>query len=271
MEEKLQTQPLQDEEVTQLIMQEKKRVSVLLFISTILFLLIVGLGVYILHKEGYWTKQEEQKKEERKEVTEVEEEDKAGKGEKPVVEEAKETITKDFVGEYVRAKIPEGWSIKEFKDGEGTEFAEPGYKGLSALNIYQGEKMMLTLQTVQLGAGAPVKEIYRFKDYSPEEEQRTIQRLKEMGVEVKIVDYTNTPYIEYPILGTITRRVEKQFFYDTVKDNSTFEASNVPDSINLNLKIGENEYSLGYYKFSEEITDNQLLIIDKILTSLRVK
>lgn len=278
-EEVLKEQPQQEK--TTVVAEEKKKKSVLFYINIVLLLVILGLGGYILYKEGYWAKQKEQEMEETEEATGDD------KGEGPVVVEVtkptsndKKEISKDFVGEFIRAKLPEGWSIKEYKDGDGTDSISEveNIRGLTGLEIKKGNVVVLKLEAIEGYGSNSCPEIARFKDFSQKYEDDIKAQNDEIGDKTTILDYTKTPYVETTIFGLPTRRVEKVFYYDEVEGDAYFQAQCLKQILifkDLKFSVGEGAYKTenGNYGYTvgDSVTAEELTVLDGILKSLSVK
>jgi len=271
-EEILQEESQQETITT--VAEEKKKKSALFYINIILLLLIVGLGGYILYKEGYWTKQKEQEMEETEEATE----DQTDEG--SVIVEVKEPVFEDFVGEFVRAKLPEGWSIKEYKDGDGTDYMSEveNIKGLTGLEVKKGSVVVLKLQALYGYGSNSCPELVRFKDYSQKWEDDMKKQNDEMGDKTTILDYTKTPYVETTIFGLPTRRVEKVFYYDEVEGDAYFQAQCLKQILifkDLKFAVGEgsNKTESGHYGYlvDSSVSGEELTVLDGILKSMAVK
>ncbi len=278
-EEILQEQPQQEE--TTVVAEEKKKKSALFYINIILLLLIVGLGGYILYKEGYWAKHKEHEMEETEEATEKK------KGEGSVIVEVKETevkekdtTSKDFVGEFITAKLPEGWSIVEYEEKDAMEIVSDGAKlnGLTGLDIKKGTMVVFKLQGMEGYGSNACPEIAHFKDFSQKYEDDIKAQNDEMGDKTTVLDFTNTPYTETKLFGIKTRRVEKTIYYDTVEDDSYFQPQCLKQVLifkDLKFSAGEGAYKTenGDFKYTihEDATAEELTVLDGILKSMAVK
>ncbi len=261
-----------DENKENVVETTPKKSNFLVVVSILLFLLVVCLGIYIFMMDK---KIKELEKENKKQECIVQEDSTEEVVEIEDVKEdtGKEVVTKPqiktFSGKYISAEVPENWSVKELFGKEGSSFVGDEYTGLSAVNIYKDGKEMLTLQTVRLGGGNPFTKIYRFKDYSPKYEEEMTKLITERGDKPEIIDYTKTVFYEYKVLGQKIRRIETTLFEDARKDTETFESI---ESLYIQLPIncGEESISLNYYKYIENISSQDLLVIDDILQSFKV-
>lgn len=190
-------------------------------------------------------------------------------------EDIEEEVLSLYQGEYINARLPEDWRIIEYTDGDGTEslpdYTE--YTGLTAIDIINPEnKQVFSIQAV---SGIGFTECFDypiFPDNNPEYMQEQKEMNEEMGEELTTIDYTNTPYSEFLFLNTRFRRVGRKYFYDTKTDSNNFEPPCVEGILNiegLNFKDSENyRYEAYFYGPTEEAMDNDLLVIDQILSTI---
>ncbi|MGI6484710.1 MAG: hypothetical protein ACOX0R_03830 [Candidatus Dojkabacteria bacterium] len=264
-------QPITEENIK--TTQRKKDNKTLIWIIVLLVFIIIGTGVYILYKDGAFTK--ENTNQEDSGITVVEEK----KGDEKIEDTVPKVETKPqlqkFIGKFVTAELPEGWSIKEFTefyDDEGNQEEPPdkNYKGLASLRIYKGDKKVLQFNPFFGGIGTRdfSGTIYRFKDYSPEWEQEEKDELEKAGATINIIDYTQTSYSEYKILGLTVRRIGKWFFYDHIPTTTTFEYPSTGAILSTFLPCSTQSERVSF-SFADDITEPDLLIIDKILESLK--
>lgn len=262
--------PLEARMPTENITEEKKKKTVLFYINIVLLLIVLGLGAYILYKEGYWAKTKEQEK--------IETED-ALKKDKEIEEVEKEPETKDFAGTYIKAKLPEDWDIEEYSDGEGTDTVTEGSKvvGLTGLEIKKGGTVILKLKALEGYGSNDCSQIAHFKDFSQEYEEDKKEMAEETGHTVTFLDFTKTPYTEINLFGIKTRRVEKAFFYDTIEGDSYFQPQCLTSVLifdNLKFIVGEGAYQTSNgdysYSFSGNVTIEELNLLDDILKSMSI-
>ena len=263
--------PLEARMPTENITKEKKKKTILFYVNMVLLLVVLGLGAYILYKEGYWAKTKEQDTLETEDVVKKEE-DKIGEIEK-------DPKTEDFIGTFIKAKLPEGWDIVEYSDGKGTDTVTEGSKivGLTGLEIKKGETVILKLKALGGYGSNACPEIAHFKDFSQEYEQNKKEMADETGHNVTFLDFTNTPYTEINLFGIKTRRVEKTLFYDTLEGDSYFQPQCLKQILifeNLKFTVGEGTYQTSNgdysYTFSENVTTEELNLLDDILKSMSV-
>jgi len=258
----------------EVIKKKDKANKGMMIVIFILLLAVIALGTYILVREGYFSEEEttnvpknDEQIEPKEKETEIEE------------ETVKEPELVKFEGEYLYAEVPQGWSVKEFEEffdenGRKLEISELGlleYIGLASVKIYKENSELLKLSPFFGGVGTlDFGTMYRFKDYSPEWEKQEATDYKKVGGTIEIIDLTKTPYSEYKILGATVRRVSEKFFQDQVETTTTFECYASAPILYSIRKFPCSSPSEGIgYKFAEGITEPDLLIIDKILQSLK--
>ena len=262
-----------EEAIVEVEKKETKGNKGLMVIIFILLFAVIAMGTYIFIKEGYFS--------EKTSTNTVKEEE-----EKKKEETVKEPELVKFEGKYLYAEVPQGWSVKEYEEFliEGKPYKDNDFHGLGTFNIYKENKEMLHLGSVfyvpQPGVPDELRgKIFRFKDYSPEKEVESVKELEEWlevwnqdrieKITLEIVDYTNVKYSEFKILGGTLRRVGNILFQDAQRfDNTTFEASASRTLYNFAFPCTTPTVGT-YYKFAEGITEPDLLIIDKILQSLK--
>lgn len=185
-----------------------------------------------------------------------------------------ETQTETFTGEAVTATLPQGWSIQEYFNGEGSDMLTEGitYTGLTGLKIFNADdKEMFWLKGVYGIGFEGCSEYYAFADDNPTYRQQMQDMVDEIGDTMNINDFSSMPYTEYEWLGHTTRRVANRFYQDQTEGDSYFEASCfnilvVLDGVSFNTD--GYDHSGYFYEFPETITGDQLVQIDGILESM---
>ena len=183
-----------------------------------------------------------------------------------------------FIGKYISTQIPEGWSVKEYLDGEGTDMLaayEEGYTGLTGLKIFKGESEIFYMKAVSgLGfAGCP--QYAKFTDENPDYYAQILEDNEVSGMDLTVIDYTTSEYVEFKWLNTPFRRINKEYIYDTELNNAYFESPCVPTLISFN---GITLYSMGGdfdsstydYGATDLASKADLLIVDQILTDMEL-
>ena len=227
----------------------------LIVIIFILFFAVIAMGTYIFIKEGYFTEKnptntiEEEKKEE---------------------ETVKEPELVKFQGEYLTTEIPQGWSIKEFKNGEESNMVTEGvqYSGLTKFEISHESKDIFKLEILDGVGSVGCSQIVLFKDSPEDFEEKQNQQNEEIGIQANVLDYTDTKYSEISLFGTELRRVGTKFFYDTNSNTETFEAQCESNWLVLKGLEDVSPVSLFNVWISQEASEEELTVLDSILESL---
>ena len=230
----------------------------LIVIIFILFFAVIAMGTYIFIKEGYFTEKnptntiEEEKKEE---------------------ETVKEPELVKFQGEYLTTEIPQGWSIKEFKNGEESDMVTEGvqYSGLTKFEISHESKDLFKLEILDGVGSVGCSQIVLFKDSPEDFEEKQNQQNEEIGIQANVLDYTDTKYSEISLFGTELRRVETKVFYDTDSSTNTFEAQCESNWISIPELNKVSPVSYFNLSVSQEATLDELTILDSILESMKLE
>lgn len=190
-------------------------------------------------------------------------------------EENQEVETTIFTGKYISATIPIGWRIEEYENGQGSNMlnSQEKYSGLTGLKIFKGDTELFYMQAVSgLGfAGCP--NYAKFKDESTTYFQQNLTDNEVSGIELKVFDYTSTPYSEFKWFGVPFRRIEKTYIYDIKPGNQYFESSCVFTLLafyDLTLYRIDGKYGSSTYDFgpTEIASEQELLLIDDVLESM---
>ena len=184
------------------------------------------------------------------------------------------TPLETFTGDVLSAIFPSGWRIEEYLDGEGTSMIMDGteFTGLTGIKIFNGEKEIMHIESVYGIGFEACPEIPRFLDSSTayEEEQESIAA--EIDESVTYLDYTDTLYSEFEWLGKRVRRVGTTLYYDTILDNEYFEPQCEVAFFQLeDLGFEDADGRVGsvyMYTISQDATEEELEILDKILVSM---
>lgn len=227
----------------------------LIVIIFILFFAVIAMGTYIFIKEGYFTEKnptntiEEEKKEE---------------------ETVKEPELVKFQGEYLTTEIPQGWSIKEFKNGEESDMVTEGvqYSGLTKFEISHESKNIFRLEILDGVGSVGCSQIVLFKDSPEDFEEKQNQQNEEIGIQANVLDYTDTKYSEISLFGTELRRVETKVFYDTDSSTNTFEAQCESNWLVLKGLEEVSPVPLFNVWISQDASEEELTALDSILGSL---
>ena len=242
--------------------KEKKSNSLLMWISVALAIVILGLLVYIAYTKGYLPFNQGNKNETTTGNTSSSEED----------------LTENYDGTTISAVIPKGWSIKEYYNGDGSDYLVEGtkYTGLTGLQIKDTDGNDLFHISAVNGIGYEgCTEYYEFSDDNAAYKAQMQSLADEIGDTMNVNDLTKVQYTEFSWLGTPTRRIGLYIYMDQTANDNYFEASCFRALVNLNgLKFKDtdgNEYSGYFYGFSNRISNDNLLKVDGILGSMKIK
>lgn len=256
---------------------KKPWVVTLVIFSAILFLSVAGFVVYREFFAGQDTVDEiVEVTEDKEEVTQdlVEEDDQ----EEVTEEEEEEDKYTVFEGEVLSAQLPEGWSMVEYFDGDGTDSLpeEMGeYTGLTAIDIVNPDNLQVfTIQAVSgIGfVGCPNYPLFE----DDNETYRLVQEgvSDEMGESLNITDYTDEDYVEFEFLGVTFRRIGEKYFYDTQEGNNYFEPPCIEGLLTLEGLYFTDEdgikYESYFYGGTEDATLEDLKVVDEILSSIEL-
>lgn len=229
----------------------------LIVIIFILLFAVIAMGTYIFIKEGYFS--------EKTSTNTVKEEE-----EKKKEETVKEPELVKFRGEYISAEAPEGWSIKEFKNGEESDTVTEGiqYSGLTKLEIRNEDKDIFKLEILDGVGSVGCPQIVLFKDSPENFEENQNEQNELIGIEANVLNYTDTQYSEISLFSTKIRRVGTKFFYDTNSNTETFEAQCESNWLVLKGLEDVSPVSLFNVWISQEASEEELTVLDSILESL---
>lgn len=111
----------------------------------------------------------------------------------------KRTTETEYKGEYISAKLPKGWEIKEYTGGDAITTAEKSVQYLVCLTmtISKDKENLFEMKIIDgIGLlGCP--EYVKFKDFPPAKIQEIEKENKEIGMTTEYIDYTNISYSEF--------------------------------------------------------------------------
>ena len=262
---------------------KKKFLVPLVIALSVILLLIVGYIVYIQFFKPQPTDTEDSVTQEEQNIENIEDEDIVDTeddetGEEDVETENEEDTNTTFIGDVITAQLPEGWSIIEYFDGEGTEsLPDMGldYEGLTAIDIISPDnRQVFTIQAVSgIGfAGCPNYALFDDDSESYRFEQESASN--DMGETLNITDYTGQDYEEFEFLGVTFRRIDDKYFYDMREGNNYFEPPCVEGLLTLEgLYFTDSDgfkYEAYFYGPTEDATEDDLPIVDQILESIEI-
>jgi len=145
-------------------------------------------------------------------------------------EEEEDVTMVPFSGTYVNGQHPEGWTIIEYVDGDGSNMMVEGvtYVGLTGLKVVApGNKDVFTMNAVSgIGGTDACQEYYKFSDSSESYYTEIVNRSAASGVTPTVVDLTGQTYTYFVLFGLRTRRIDTDLYCDTTSSSpTTFDAS----------------------------------------------
>lgn len=246
--------------------EEPKANSWLIVLSIILSLIIVVLLLYIASMKGYIQIPFLSKTDTSTTNTDEKKTD-----------DTTATASNTFTGKTVTATLPSGWSMKEYYDGQGSDYLVEGtvYKGLTAIKIFNASNsQMFYLEAVNGIGNEGCSEYYAFADDNPAFRSESQNIADEVGDPMHVNDFSTTPYTQFTWLGRTTRRISSKLYLDVTEGNNYFETSCFNVAVTLKgLQFTDkenNKYEAYFYGFSTTITNDELLKMDDILKSMKV-
>lgn len=259
--------------------KEKKK-NTLLPLLIVLFLVLIAGGVYISYENGYLDFISE-KEEKKAEDNTVKEDEDADTTEEEITETEKEKeVAKEekyFEGETVKTLKPDGWTVEEYYDGEGTDSLVSGmtYDGFTGLKIKKNGIEKFSMRAVTGIGFEGCRMYYKFKDFNPSHLAYNESMEKEVGENTEIIDHTNSKYSEFEWLGKTFRRIGEIYFYDEQEGNNYFEAPCFTGILVLEgLSFEDSDGYLGesyFYGAKAGTSEADLLVIDSILSSMTLQ
>lgn len=182
-----------------------------------------------------------------------------------------------FEGEYFTAVAPIEWSITEYSDGEGTSMISSevsDYTGLTGILIANNDEEIMKIEGVSGIGFIGCPELPKFEDTDPDYEEKQEDLVREIGEEIRYLDFTKTPYSEFTWLDKRVRRVQTAIYYDTIEGDDYFQPQCEVSFLRLeDFGFEDEDGNKGdtyMYTISEEATGEQLENLDKILGSMAV-
>ncbi|MGI6423338.1 MAG: hypothetical protein ACOX0X_01800 [Candidatus Dojkabacteria bacterium] len=182
-----------------------------------------------------------------------------------------------FKGKTFTATMPEGWNIKEYYDGEGSETLAEGvkYTGLTGLKIFNGETSVFSLRAISGIGFVGCPSYIKFSDFNPEHLQKSQSAADQLEDEIKITDYSNSKYVELKWLGKRLRRVGVMYYLDETDGNEYFEVSCMPGVISIEgVSFTQDSTDVGeayFFGSTSDATEGDLVVVDEILKSMKLK
>lgn len=240
----------------------------LIILNVFLALLTIFLLGYIAYKNGYIDLNN---------ILNIKKAEDSSEQENTEQEDTQEEESMNvFDGEYISAILPEGWTIQEYEDGDGTDMLVEGvtYTGITGIHILKGTTLVMEIGAVSGIGFVGCPEIPLFDDSDPAYTEEQEDMNEEVDMDLETLDYTNTAHTDFVFLGKSMRRVNIDLYYDTESNNNTFEPQCEKGFMTLNglsfIDSYEYEGTAYYTKITSGIPEEDLLVLDGILASMTV-
>lgn len=213
---------------------------------------IIALCGYIAHSEGYLNSLMDTKKSK----TVVKEEKETEK------EQKKEDEYTTYNGTKITTKLPKGWEVKEYFDGDGGAGSSVPLKGFTAMKLFKDGKEVLSFRALYGIGFNGCPRLVHFPDSDPDYENQKKDVNKYVG-EVVFTNYSASEYIEFNLLGKRMRLTkDDKLVYDTVSGEVHFEPQCEEQFIPLHglnyLAQGDSEeYEMFEYSFKTTLSDTE--------------
>lgn len=145
--------------------------------------------------------------------------------------------TTTFTGNYITAELPQGWTIVEYNDKNGSDMIMEGivyseFVGLKVFNSSNNE--MFYLKAVDgIGGVSGCNEIFKFSDSDNAYIVAGNDFDGTSGVTPNVIDLTSQNHSEYTLLGFNVRRVDHNIYRDAY--NSHYSGFNPGCGIDRNI------------------------------------
>jgi len=195
--------------------------------------------------------------------------------------------------EFIKADIPDNWSIKEYTNGERSKFmidanydsiAET-YKGLGAIEIINSRNEIVFSMNMIYGIGgtAYCDPIYKFSDTEESYINNILEGNKAlvMPTTAQIKDLSSQNYKEYDLFGINIRYVGTDIYFNSDNSNTTIFNAKCDEIKEVNMVLdpmisyfdpGLNDGDVtGLYKIISNAHSYDMEGLDQVLSSLRSK
>jgi len=184
-------------------------------------------------------------------------------------------------GNYVSATLPADWSIVEYKDGAGTTMlvSGPSYTGLTALEVLNSSSQTVFKLTAAYGIGGTdqCSTYAKFSDFNQADyNAHNIENVANFQTVIALVDVSGETFTNIDFLGLNVRRIGTTLYWDKVGGNEYFEPAscglepNFPTITTLNFFVDGNAQAGYQWKIVGSPTNDDLLMLDAVLSSLKV-
>lgn len=206
-----------------------------------------------------------------------------------VEEENAVALSFDFVGDYVSAKLPKGWSIVEYADGTGSNMLmDTDYQGLTGLSVLTEEEEEILKVNAVMGIGGfdICSSVGKFSDTS----LAYIGKINNLTVDYNIntdsdeamptiIEIADDEYTEISFIDYRGRRVKSNLYFNDL-DNANTKGFNPLCGLAaevLTFKTLSFEYDSGMgtetgssysVKIMGDHNEETLLLLDEVMNSI---
>ena len=186
--------------------------------------------------------------------------------------------TTAFRGRKISAILPQGWTITEYFNGNGSSMLTAGsmYQGLTGIEITNASNVVIFKIEAVSGVGGvdACSEYYKFADNSTQYYNKVLSDAQTVGLNVNVIDLSTQVYSEFTLLNKNFRRIGNNLYWDTISTNDTFDAACGIESHIIQfpcLTFSVNGIENHGYQFSIENSPNEqdLSVLDDILNSIQ--
>ena len=133
-----------------------------------------------------------------------------------------------FKGKKIEGVVPDGWTVKEYFDGNGSDILTAGvsYHGLTGIKVFNAQhKDIFKMEAVYgIGGVGACSKYFKFSDDNTQYYNQILSDAQTVGMTVSVVDLSNTTYSSFTFLNKKFRRIGTDLYWDTMPGNNTFEA-----------------------------------------------
>lgn len=287
-------------------LRPRKYLKILLHIIFPIILVFLGAFGYWLYREKVisspMTKENNKMEKEKSDLEKLPYIEKGREPLEPTISLTSKEVAKfgKYEGEFITARVPQGWRITEYKDGDETavlpsESQSPSiYQGLTGLTIYntKGQSIFKLNADNRIGGVEPCDEIFIFDDTNREYSEGLADFALYYASNFK--DYNpqviglGKNYVDLLILGRYARRIGKTYYWNSEVGLMSFNPIcsrphgrmvEFPILEYKNFDLGDNPNqprllrtsNLFLVTFTENIAIEEFPYLDAVLESIRVK
>ncbi len=232
---------------------------------------VLGLCGYIAHSKGYLdslininTKTDKTVVEEKKET------------EKEQKKEEDDDEYTTYNGTKISVKLPKGWEIKEYFDGDGGAASSVPLKGFTAMKLFKDNKEILSFRALYGIGFNGCPKLAHFPDSNPTYENEKKEMSKDIEPTV-LTNYSASEYMEFNLLGKRMRLTkDNKIVHDTISGEVHFEPqceeAFIPlQGLNYKAQDDNYEYEVFEYSFKTTLSDTERTELVSVLGSITKK